>query len=244
MPKTINKDPIFIFFHMCNQGQEWKTIILEQIELIISSKLYDNCVKIYYGCSCLDCDSQLHALLSSYSKMEKLPIQNMGSFENETISQIIAFSKSRESNAHILYMHSKGITGKSPNQNYWRDFMMAYMVRLWDVSVNILNNGYNTSGVNSNKYSQHYSGNFWWARSDYLRRLEPVATADLNNRYLAETKIMELKEKNKHVNIGTEVWGCLYYIGLYSKMSIDYTDDYLTHNNHMKDTDSIPISIF
>ena len=130
--------------------------------------------------------------------------------------------------------------------------MMNYNVSMWKTCVNLLNNGYNTVGVNYYKFSiqipPHYSGNFWWGRSDYIKKLDYIDENKFENRMMAEFKILEKKEKNKHVNLGNESWTSTCYwglhLGLYSPINYDHSSDYAEHEYYRKNPDELDVHIF
>jgi len=85
---------------------------------------------------------------------------------------------------HVIYFHTKGAT-KPGNAfwDQWRDCMMKHCVWNWQQCVLDLEMGFDTAGVHylvPEKYpgsvlSPFYGGNFWWAKSDYLLTLPPIA---------------------------------------------------------------------
>lgn len=247
IPKITNTTPIYIFMHLCNYGNNWKSIISNQIMQIIKSGLYAQCEKIFYGCSCNNCEEELENLLRNYKKINKLPSQPTYVHENITINKVIEFSKQQHKNVHILYLHSKGVLGTSNHQNYWRDYMMNYNVNMWKVCVNLLNNNYNTVGVNL-LYNPHYSGNFWWGRSDYIKKLDYIDKNNIRNRLMAEFKILSKIEENKHINLSNEFWISFkyrdIYFGLYSPIDYDHSLDYAEHEYYLKNPDELDIYIY
>jgi hypothetical protein len=245
IPKITNTTPIYIFMHLCNYGNNWKSIISNQIMQLIKSGLYAQCEKIFYGCSCNNCEEELQNFLRKYKKINKLPRQETYVHENITINKIIEFSKQQHKNVHILYIHSKGVTGRSNHQNYWRDFMMNYNVNMWKVCVNLLNNNYNTVGVNLlHNPMIHYSGNFWWGRSDYIKKLDYIDKNNNRNRLMAEYKILSKIEKNKHISLSNEYWISIFSSGLYSRFDFDHSLDYAEHEYYLKNPDELNIHIF
>ena len=247
VPKINNTTPIYVFIHLCNYGDNWKPIIHSQISQIIKSGLYDNCEQIFYGCSCDDCEEELQMFLKKYKKISKLPSQPTDVHENVTINRLLQFSKQQHDNVHILYLHSKGVTGRSVHQTYWRDFMMNYNVSMWETCINLLNNGYNTVGVNYNfsiLNHPHYSGNFWWGRSDYIKKLDYIDESKFKDRLMAEFKILEKKEKNKHINLSNESWLSICYLGLYSPINYDHSSDYAEHEYYRKNPDELDVYVF
>jgi hypothetical protein len=89
--------------------------------------------------------------------------------------------------SNVMYMHTKGIShvGSSPdrfrNVSSWRRMLEWGCIDRWSENIKALNSdkGYDVSGVNwSKKPWNHFSGNFWWASSDYISSLDhPVDPA-------------------------------------------------------------------
>ena len=79
---------------------------------------------------------------------------------------------------HTLYFHTKGCASNHTNDIRifdWDDLMTYFAIVRWQDSVAKLNEGYSAVGVNFVPGGrQHFSGNFWWARNDYLRTLPKV----------------------------------------------------------------------
>jgi len=108
-------------------------------------------------------------------------------FELPTLKLISYFSK-QFPNVKLLYLHTKGISYPKSDPKYihstdWINMMLYFLV----------NNSYNcltlldtndTVGCNYNKNpSPHFSGNFWWAKTNYLAQL---STNTLINKMDAE----------------------------------------------------------
>jgi hypothetical protein len=106
-------------------------------------------------------------------------------FETPTINLIQNFSE-KNPNSYILYLHTKGIRYFFDSQliNDWIDYMLYFLVEEYKNCITILDNNYDVIGCNysddmdkeSWKYTKpypppHYSGNFWWANTNYLKRL-------------------------------------------------------------------------
>jgi len=95
---------------------------------------------------------------------------------------------SKNSSGNTLYLHSKGATNKwskgSLSQkkeciDAWVDFMEYHLIESYQLCLNLLKE-YDTCGCNkANTNGQpfgvsntwHYSGNFWWARNQYLNSI-------------------------------------------------------------------------
>jgi hypothetical protein len=117
--------------------------------------------------------------------------RNTQLFETPTINLIKDFS-SKNPNCHILYLHTKGIrySQTDDKQNDWINYMLYFLVDKYKLCTSLLDNNYDTVGCNySNdldkeclKYTHpypppHYSGNFWWANTNYLSQL-PMLSMD------------------------------------------------------------------
>jgi GR25 family glycosyltransferase involved in LPS biosynthesis len=113
---------------------------------------------------------------------------NIALYENPTINFIRNFSEIN-ANSYVLYLHTKGVR-YNPNdtkENDWIDYMLYFLVEQSQLCISVLNNDYETVGCNYNRdidrtvdgwnmndphsYPSHYSGNFWWANSNYLKTL-------------------------------------------------------------------------
>lgn len=126
-------------------------------------------------------------------------------FECVTIKQIISFSKIYN-DYNVLYLHTKGV---SYSKTYiyndgivsWTNYMLYSLVDNLQRCVELLK-CYDTVGCNfrndNGNIKKHYSGNFWWARTDYLKKLK---CTDFNTKYDAEFCI--LSQNPNYFNIYT-----------------------------------------
>lgn len=107
----------------------------------------------------------------------KIYYQNVSSdlMEFEVPTQEALYEYACENkDAKILYLHTKGV-GKEVNSciEEWVAYMIHFLVRKWQDAINQLEN-FATCGVDlSSEPTLHYSGNFWWARADYIASLPP-----------------------------------------------------------------------
>jgi hypothetical protein len=204
-PIIYNKIPIFIFFHICPYSEDnitYKNILNEQMNYLISSGLYDKCDKLYYGCSCKNCDNILDDYFKNFDKVYKLEdsiCPDINSYENTTVNGMIKFTKNSKIKFYGLYIHTKGTTAFSQAQNNWRNFLMYWLVQKHDICIDILNRDFYTVGVNY--IHDYYSGNFFWFSSDYLKNSNYID--NLYNRYNAEFFLFKNSIKNKHICLST-----------------------------------------
>ena len=189
-----NKIPIIIYYHIAEIG-EWEYIVKEQLDLIKSSGLYDICQEIRIGFL-----GNKYNIMKFIKDKVKLVYHstNIEEYEYPTINSLLSFSKKCKQEHYILYIHNKGSTGRICNningQFYWRQLMNYWLIEQYQTCINYLNKSYLTCGINVSKDYSHYSGNFWWSTTKYIKKLSPIF--DINNRMLAEYWLLKKKVKN------------------------------------------------
>lgn len=239
-PINSQQRPIYIFFHVCTQGEHWQHILDAQMKTIIDSGLYHKCHTIWYGCSCQSCEYLLQNYFASYEKVLPLPraiCANQKTYENQTLNAMIRFCQNLSYTADCLYIHTKATTAKSKSQHLWRDYMMYWMVERYAVSLDLLHRGFYTVGTLYQHlpfqvygYNRLYSGNFFWVSSDYMKTL-PIIN-NTSNRFLAEQLIFKTYIPGRHASIDSKTLLSLYIplkTGLYkdSIKTIPVTNDKL-----------------
>ena len=116
-------------------------------------------------------------------------------FEGPTLQQL--HNQSLSEDFFALYIHTKGVVVQSsPSVAAWRQILNHYLISNWPENVKLLND-YQVVAVNDSRTENAaiVSGNFFWARSDYIRSLpDPVHThlydPSVFNRYAFETWIL------------------------------------------------------
>jgi hypothetical protein len=113
--------------------------------------------------------------------------RDIDKYEIPTLKCLHTFS-CHHPNWNVLYIHTKGVSYHPEtllynNMKKWRDYMMEHLL----FEVEPLGN-YETSGCNYlDAPYPHYSGNFWWASTNYIRRL---SIASLINKHDSEWWIL------------------------------------------------------
>ena len=124
---------------------------------------------------------------------------------------------SKQSEFNVLYLHSKGAFRNNKNIQDWTEYLTYFNIERWKCIIEYLKK-YDAVGVNLWKNSplmnqqllkvgipskelglRHFSGNFWWAKSDYIKKLpkpDSLFNGDYNirkmkkvYRYMAEAWI-------------------------------------------------------
>lgn len=100
--------------------------------------------------------------------------------ERHTIKKI--YDDCQKNDQYALYFHTKnimsivnnlmpGLVSKYRNRYHWRLFLNKTILE-WKDCVAALDSGYDTAGVNyKTDPSEHYSGAFYWTKSDHVRKL-------------------------------------------------------------------------
>lgn len=218
--------PIYVFYHLCPGANTVSlNIIDEQVNDLIESGLYDECKAIFYGCNCKNCDSYLEKYFEKYPKFKKLNgaiCPNEKTYENMTLNFMLKFSKENPK-FYGLYLHTKGTSSLSKAQHDWRKFMMYFLIKNYKICIDILSRNFYTCGLNYiGPMKKHYSGNFFWFDSTYIKQLDYIK--NIKNRMSAEMWLFSKYIKNKHISLYNERYinnGDQIKTGLYH-FSIDY----------------------
>jgi len=145
----------------------------------------------------------------SYSKNIKL-------YEKPTINLLAKFSKFNK-NTKILYLHTKGVSYDITCQNIidWVNLMINFLVKDYEYCLNLLDE-YDCIGCNyMDKPYPHFSGNFWWANSNYINKLDNITS---NDRHECEWWICSNKNVKKYSIYNSNI---NHYQQLYPKYEYD-----------------------
>jgi hypothetical protein len=196
---------IYGFIHV-GVMNDWKRILDSQIESLKSSGLMLQTKKIY---------------VSGAGDMIDLPegmelgvwTSNLKEGEVETMKFIHCMSK--EVSGNFWYIHTKGArweigSHESKCADSWREYMQYFVIRRWKHCVDALK----THDVCGVEYTESqwalkmdfikkfiFSGNFWWARSDYIESIvDPIISENPYDeyRYKAEFFIVQGNPKIKN----------------------------------------------
>jgi hypothetical protein len=169
--KLENGNVCFIDFY--NVNNEGILIFEEQIKYIKKSGLYDKLDFIFVtliGNNILFNDYKIKFLYYSENDFE---------YKFDAIELIKKFSDSISKNIKILYLHTKKFINNNYSYTYctFRKYLEYFLIEKYDLCLSGLNN-YKCVGVNphfyydnENKYKNHFSGNFWWSNSNYIKTL-------------------------------------------------------------------------
>ena len=126
----------------------------------------------------------------------------------------LIWNKSLHEKFKICYIHCKGVSITKNNMTFyhgsndldhlkscvsdWRRYMEYFVINNYDKCLDILDE-YDCCGVNLvDSPKNHYSGNFWWNKSDYIKKLTPIKNLNKNDRYDCEYWIGDCRESNMY----------------------------------------------
>ena len=254
--------------HYLTDDGSWVYIFMDQMKQLEDFGLYDEMevlsytalgnqeqIKLFKDLCALYSKIEIHEIHNDVTGEElkdfssaKGQEQNKFVFEIPTIKRMWLDAQTQD--FYGLYFHGKGVTAfnnafkvgdvaKFKNYYYWRKYLEYGFIERWKTCVQALEQ-YETAGINLNHDPfLHYSGNFWWLRSDYMRTLDDIEDSqwwkENKQPYHLDRMIAEfwpLSKANKIFNIDSPPPRlCSPNPGLYSETYMrKYYDRALTRN--------------
>ena len=174
-----------IFFH-CYCVNDFATVLMNKFKKIKSSGLYDVANKIYLPVYNFYPHHQefIDDLRNVYSKIELSFISNAQfNSEPDTLNFMLKKSLEYTENTKLLYLHTKGVSHLHPNMkrniDAWVRYLDLYNISKWEECVNALDT-HDVAGGLYVEEPKHFSGNFWWANSDYIKTLPRLNQYNIN----------------------------------------------------------------
>lgn len=192
--------------------KDYRHIVLDKIRKIKLSGLWDKMEKMFIPVSGMrEQDKEFFEDLKLLSNKIKIFEHVNPVFNNEpdTLNYIKNRAENFENNKSILYMHTKGVTYDHPvlnkNVKAWVRYLDLYTIGHWKECIDSLNS-YDTAGtMYSPEPMKHYSGNFWWANSDYIKTLPTLDKENIKPLERGEFWICSQTDKNKLIGYKPDV---------------------------------------
>jgi len=177
---------------------DWENILKNQIFKIQRSDLHEKSEKIFVSClgpepNKIKLDKIIPkkfeiVLFSTNAKLYEFPILEF------------LKNKSEKDKFYAWYIHAKGVISGRKNKiiKYWRHHLEYFIINKYENCVKTLNDGYDCCGIWQDDITQlpnveHFSGNFWWANSKYIKKLPYFSEEEKSNRW----KVLEWFDKVK-----------------------------------------------
>lgn len=119
-------------------------------------------------------------MLEDFSILQGKSQDNFKKLTNEIPTITKLYNDCQKEDLKVLYLHSKCVSAlsntmlkhplpsKFKNRFLWRQFMNYGVITNWKICVNALDI-HDTAGIDYKNSPPHYSGNFWWTKSDHVR---------------------------------------------------------------------------
>lgn len=176
---------VAVFVHVATVNN-YQKIFEELFGKIIESGLneYSDSIRICaVGCGDIMIPEQKNITVDFDPSASIDPNQSVNYGEFYTLRKIKDFANNVKENHKILYCHLRGVT--SPNNECiptWRKYLIHHNIINYKNCLDILDE-YDACGVDLIPkdrwpYSDHFSGNFWWANSDHIKKLPEISQID------------------------------------------------------------------
>ena len=163
------------FYHVAAMG-DWKAVVAEQLRLVAAAGL--DSLRVSFAGSldevgtfrAMAAEANVNALIAR--RASQLTV-----YETPALQMIETWAHARPDGEAILYFHTKGVSAPGdPSKRSWRQLMNCEVLTNWREVVPLLDR-FDVIGVNWRNCPPiaHFCGNFWWARSDWVRSLAPFA---------------------------------------------------------------------
>ncbi|PEE75265.1 hypothetical protein COM81_18940 [Priestia megaterium] len=165
------------FIHTCTINN-WLEVLYRQLNRLYSTGLYQKLDVIFLNIATHNMEQlEISELLKKYNKIQLKITEGLERYERSTLEWLHEYCYKCTSNVRVLYFHTKGIsrykTSLEPNVKDWINLMETILIDTHTRCFEYLEKN-DTCGVNySATPSPHFSGNFWWANSDYIKQLNP-----------------------------------------------------------------------
>jgi hypothetical protein len=171
------------FYHAADLPH-WQNVMNDQLTKMSESGLLDHLDELHI-CTNGNQDSfaQAKEYLSDYTNITWPHVNDHAQIgEYPTLNYLKNYCDNSQEEFYVMYLHLKGLSKfGDPYRDSWRQYMDYWQIERWEDCVAVLDQNYETAGINYNDQPNvqnhswpHYSGNFWWARASYIRRLTPL----------------------------------------------------------------------
>jgi Methyltransferase domain len=191
LPRDTLGTPIRGFATICCLGN-YRAVAAELVEALMESRLYDRIESMELAV--LGSAEDQDAVLNLLQPFERLRIAyrstDVTEFEFPALGLLQDACGAWSGN--VFYLHTKGVSRSPLSQHarYWRMLMLDQVVRNHRECTDLLRE-YDAAGTNWR--GSHYSGNFWWARSDHIRRLPDIRALRATPRPICADPVWNLR---------------------------------------------------
>ena len=169
-----------IYFH-CYCFGSYASVLYNKYKKINNSELLKNIDNFYVIVS--NAQERHKDFLQQFSTLSnKIKIINLPNpvfnDESDTLNFILQKSNDSSTNRRILYLHTKGVTHShqlvKKNVDAWVEYLDLYNIHKWKECVDALDTNDVAGGLYESSNPKHFSGNFWWANTNYIKTLPEI----------------------------------------------------------------------
>jgi hypothetical protein len=191
-------DLIYGFIHIMAVN-DYQDIVNSFVKDIMNSGLYDKCKEIQLGVLG-EFDENYFSSLPEKFKV-KYKSNNVLEYEFPTLN--LLYQKCLLEDCKVFYIHTKGVSveekGYRERCNLWREYMKYFIIEKYIYCVKYLEE-YDAVGCELECWPTncHFAGNFWWSKSEHIKKLSPISSLRKHNRIRAERWLLR-RNRNKKV---------------------------------------------
>jgi predicted O-methyltransferase YrrM len=196
--KVEKRKTITVFYHlfMPDTQNMWIWWVDEQMSLLKEVGLADKatinmCITMPLGLYNSKTGHSYDSMVTDYIKdrypfVNIIDMRNVGEqpniYEGQTLEKM--YEHCQNDDGYVFYFHNKGMVSYTTHIpgaiKDWRHYMQYYNLERWEDCIAKLDEGYDCCGVDwverhdikLDFVVQHYAGNFWWAKNEYIRELK------------------------------------------------------------------------
>ena len=198
---------IAVFYHVYAVNN-WNEIFAEQFNKMIKSKLISSAEKVFINvCKNEIAYKAIQEIATNHFNNIEVLFTEKNLFEYSTLKLLQDYCKENE--CYVLYCHTKGVANQTfkENQEATRNYLDYFNIENWNDCIEILNDNYDCCGVNwwGDMPEPHFSGNYWWANSEYINTLEALPEPIFEGRSDADIQITQRCFYEKWVGTGNNI---------------------------------------
>ena len=165
----------------------WKLSFDTIYKNLINSDILNKCDNIYY-CVCGNYQEAIEHIGQEHTILLK---NNINDFEFPTINFLL--NDCKETPQNVLYIHTKGASTPFTQPIIdWIELMCYFNISQYKSCLELLEK-YDAIGVDYHSIPfKHFSGNFWWATSHHINKLNLIENED---RHAAERWVCSVDGK-------------------------------------------------
>jgi predicted O-methyltransferase YrrM len=173
----------------CLEG--YRPILDELIDALMSSRLYEKSESIELAVlGRAEDQAAVDALIRPFERMRV--VYRSGDLSDYEFPALGLLQEAcRSWSGVVYYLHTKGVSRPSnPFTASWRRLMLDTVVVGHGECLDALEHH---DAVGTNWRGNHYSGNFWWATSEHIRRLPPIQSLRSTPRTVYGDPVLDLR---------------------------------------------------